>query len=344
MQERSIQIHDAVTFINETLETKQPIIDGGILPQNSIAIVGGISKQGKSIFVLNMAIQIAQGKPFLAQFNVPQPRRVIYLQAEISAQSMQSRLRKMLSAIDYGLNNQRLFIVNQKGLKLDRPRDVAKVDETIKRYGANVLILDPLYKFHGGDENRVNDMTRLFDGLDRLITQHNISIVLVHHFGKPVEGREGSTAFRGSSAITDYADSYLMLRRKSGDESRNYMKLSFELRNEEEPPTLIIYRNPETLWYEIMGVEGDGKVSIHDVVEALGELGGMINRQDSLIEALKEKTGASKNTIIEAIKEAERLKKILSAPGKGKGSPKTFYLPGMQDKIEGMKELGLTLF
>ena len=47
-------VYDATTFVNEELESKEEIIEGGILPQNSIAIVGGISKQGKSIFVLNI--------------------------------------------------------------------------------------------------------------------------------------------------------------------------------------------------------------------------------------------------------------------------------------------------
>ena len=57
MQQQTLEAFDAVTFVNEELETKESIIEGGILPQNSIAIVGGISKQGKSVFVLNMAIQ-----------------------------------------------------------------------------------------------------------------------------------------------------------------------------------------------------------------------------------------------------------------------------------------------
>lgn len=341
-EDKQLEALDAVTFISQELERKESVIEGGILPQNSIAIVGGISKQGKSIFVLNMGIQMATAKPFL-QFNIPEPQKVIYLQAEISEQSMQNRLRKMLMSIDYDIDPKMLFIVNQKGLKITNPRDLRLIDELIKRHQANVLILDPLYKFNTGDENKVNDMTRFFDNLDRLITDNNISIVVVHHFGKPQEGRLGATQFRGSSAITDYADSYLMLRRKSGDESRNYMKLSFELRNEREPETMILYRNPETLWYEIIGIESNRTVTINDVVNILTELGGYVLKRDTLIEGLQEKFEISKRTLNNAILEAEERKAILSIQGKGKGKPKAYYLPEMQKKVEEMIEVGLFL-
>jgi len=338
---RTLEAFDAVRFIEEELEGEEDIIEGGILPQDSIAIIGGISKLGKSLYALNMAIQMATAKPFLLQFNIPKPQKVIYLQAEVSAKSMQKRLKKMLNAIGNNLNEQMLYIVNHKGFKLDRQEDLGKIDELIKKCEANVLIIDPLYKFHSGDENLVKDMTRFFDSLDWLITENNISIVVVHHFGKPSENRSGATRFRGSSTITDYADTYMMLNRKSNDKSRNFLKLSFELRNEEEPETMILYRNPETLWYELEGVEGDSKVSIHDCVYCLEQLGGVVKGKDKLIIAIKEKTGASDRTVKNKLSEAEGSKKILTTRGKGKGSPLICYLPSMKTRAEQMAETGI---
>lgn len=340
-KDKKLNAIDAVNFVNKELEKKESIIEGGILPQNSIAIVGGISKIGKSILVSNMAVQMATAKPFL-QFNIPKPKKVIYLQAEISEQSMQNRLRKMLDSIDYDIEPDMLFIVNRKNIKLNNPKDLRMVENLIKSKSADVLIIDPLYKFHSGDENKVNDMTRFFDRIDWLVAQNNISIVLVHHFGKPQEGRDGATQFRGSSAIVDYGDSYLMLRRKSRDESRDYMKLSFELRNDEEPDTMILYRNSDTLWYEVQGVEGNKKVNVHDCIACLEEMGGITKSKEKLMEKIKERTGASEKTIKGALKEAERLKMIFTARAKGKGAPKICFLPSMKSRAEDMIEVGIT--
>lgn len=339
---RTLEAYDAVAFITKELDTKETIIEGGILPQDSIAIVGGRSKVGKSIFVLNMAIQMATAKPFLLQFNITKPQRVIYLQAEISEQSMQNRLRKMVDAIGNNLSEQMLYIVNRKGFKLDGQEDLEKIDDLIKKCEAKVLIVDPLYKFHTGDENLVKDMTHFFDNLDWLITQNGISIVLVHHFGKPSENKGGATRFRGSTTITDYADTYMMLDRKSKDRSRNFVKLSFELRNDEEPETMILYRNPDTLWYELEGVEGNSKVSIHDCLECLEQLGGVVKGKDRLISAIREKTKSSDRTVKKKLGEAEGSKKILTIRGKGKGSPLICYLPSKKSRAEQIAETGIT--
>jgi archaellum biogenesis ATPase FlaH len=334
---KSFEVYDAITFIEEELDVKESIIEGGILPRDSIAMVGGISKLGKSIFVLNMAIQMAIAKPFLLQFNIPKPQKVIYLQAEISAHSMQDRLKKMLAVTDSTPEKKMLYIVNQKGLKFDKEDDLAKVSDLIQECEANVLIVDPLYKFHSGDENAVKDMTRFFDGLDWIITQNNISIVVVHHFGKPQQGKSGATQFRGSSTITDYADTYMMLNRKSNKETRNSVKLSFELRNEEAPETMILHRNPDTLWYLPTGAVGDSKVSNYTCVECLQQLGGVVANKDKLISAIKEKSKASDKTIKKTLDDAISSGKILTESGKGKGSPKICFLPDMRTKAEELK-------
>lgn len=326
MTENILKLHDAAMFINDELPHRKDIIEGGILPQNSIAIIGGISKMGKSILALNLGIQIARGKPFLG-FNVPEPKRVIYLQAEISPHSMQDRLRKMLFSIDCDLIPERLFICGFRGLKLDRNADIERVSKLVENYRAGVLLVDPLYKYHAGDENKVSDMSRFFDRIDWLVQRNNCSVVICHHFGKPQQdGRDGSTLFRGSSTITDYADSYLMLQRKS-KESRLHVKLSFNLRNAVEPEPMILYRNPETLWYEVHEQDSSDKVTAFDVAKALEALGGFTSRQADLIEAVKQATEASEKTIRLAIKEAADQGLILTHGSNGKA--KSICLPGI---------------
>ena len=194
------------TFITQPIERPEPMIEGGILPRKSILVVGGISKAGKSIFVANLGLQIAAGLPFLGQFAIPKRRHVLYMQAEMSESSMQDRLTKMIKAqpIDHDILNQNFILINHKGIKLDDKSDLDRISGVIAQYGIEVVIIDPLYKFHRGDENRVDDMTRFFDNLDSLVMDHDCSIVIVHHFGKPNERKkQGAQQLRGSSVIFD---------------------------------------------------------------------------------------------------------------------------------------------
>jgi hypothetical protein len=320
-------VDDVTSFIDKELESKEPIIDGGVLPEKSVLVVGGTSKLGKSVLDMNMGLCISSGNPFLLQFNVPKRRRVVYLQAEISPPSLQDRLRKMKNGGPWPEEGW-FWQITKKGLRLNLDRDLKLLSDALSQFQPKVLILDPLYKFHSLDENKAGDMTRLFNNLDRLITDHDLSIVIAHHHGKPVDGRpEGSHQLRGSSAIADYGDSYLTLNRKSGREPRSYLKLSFELRNDEDPDPLFLYRNPETLWYEVLGEDVQGAVTIHDIVRALTDLGGTAKRTD-LIKALIDHTGRSDKTIRRAIDKAEAVKKVLSRRFKTKGNPIEYYLPG----------------
>ena len=96
-------------------EEEDLIIESGILPKDSIMVVGGGSKIGKSVFVSNGGLDISIGNPFLGQFNVPTPQKVLYIQAEISQRSMQERLRKMINAknLDKDILNENFFLINK---------------------------------------------------------------------------------------------------------------------------------------------------------------------------------------------------------------------------------------
>jgi hypothetical protein len=323
-------IEDATLFVNKEIEGPDSIIEGGLLPEEAVAVVGGISKLGKSVFVMNLGMCVSQGRPFLLQFNVPKREKVLYVQSEISPKSMQNRLRKMLGP---DTEEGWFFIYNVKGLLLHRQRDLDHLSDVVEAHQPKIVIIDPLYKFHTLDENKAGDMTKLLNCTDILISRHGVSLVIVHHHGKPAEGkREGAHQLRGSSIIADYGDSYFTLNRKSSREPRSYIRLSFELRNDEDPAPMYLYRDPETLWYEVLDEEVKGAVTIHDVVSTVNNLGGNVKRA-ALIKAIKDMTGRSERTVIDAITKAVTIKKVVRIVGTEKGNPISYRLPGQQDLI-----------
>jgi len=117
-------------------------------------------------------------------------------------------------------------------------------------------------------------------------------------------------------------------------EDRNLVKVSIELRNDEEPEPLILYRNPETLWYEVHDVESDKKVTVKDVIDCLRDLGGSIGKREKFIDAIKEKTGASRRLVNDVLVRAENNCSILTQRMKVKGGAKLYYLPEIENRIK----------
>lgn len=312
MTVNELQCWTAREFLNRDFEIEgsEYITQGGLLPRGGKAIVGGISKVGKSLLVMDWALSLSSGRPFLLQFSIPQPYRVVLLQGEISEASMHRRLNQMLNGQDINNTLDNLYLMNEKNLKLDKPRDLRILSEALSKIKPDVFILDPLYKFHIGDENRVSDMMRFFDNFDSLLSEHDMAGIIVHHFGKPSEvKKEGAQQLRGSSSIFDWGDSYLILNRMQGRDSKGYLKVSFELRNDEDPAPLYIHRDPETLRHEVLDEESESKLSITQTIKTLRAMGGRTKKSE-LIKRLENDSGLSGRRVRDIIDRAIKIGRI----------------------------------
>ena len=323
-------VDEAVTFIEEEIKEEEPIISDGILPKKSVQIISGISKVGKTVLALNEAIAIATGKPFLLQFDTIKPCRVLYLQAEVARVTMQERLQKMFIEMSKPEPTM-LNIITKKGLKLTNRKHFEALREYIEYLEPEVLFLDPVRPFFTGDENKSSDVGAFLDQVDVLIDLYGISVVLIHHHGKQVEGqkRQGAQAIRGSSVFFDHGDSYLSLTYGKGDE-KGKVKLEFDLRNAEAPHPMMLYRDTETLCYHIldMAVDAKSKVTDADIIEILQSQENEISQKE-LISLLRTKTGASERRIKDAISNAERIPGIETrVDEQAKGRPKFYWVEG----------------
>jgi len=184
----NIRVEAAHDFLMRPIKHQEDIVGCGILPARSLAMVTAYSKEGKSLFVCNLGICIASGKPFLNQFSIPHRRRVLYFQLEISEKSMQRRLALMLNyASDNGMIPGPFFkIVNLPPVKVDQDAGIKAAMRIIRATRAEVVIWDPLYKLHSQEENRQRDMRRVLEKFEYLRDTFGIAQIIVHHHGKPV--------------------------------------------------------------------------------------------------------------------------------------------------------------
>jgi hypothetical protein len=152
------------------------------------------------------------------------------------------------------------------------------------------------------------------DRFDYLTRTFKIAQVIIHHHGQPQKesGRDNFQLMRGSSVIGAAGDTYLTLTRYSKKEISNYQRLSFDLRNGASPDDMKVFRNPETLWYEICATPAKNqkeKLAIENIVFTLKEMGGRATRLE-LIDRLISGYGVSDRTAIRRIDDAVEASRI----------------------------------
>lgn len=152
-------------------------------------ILGAAKKVGKSFMALNLARTLTVGGLLyeIPGFYCTEPATVGMVEAEVGPWSLYDRALNVFAGEDDALD--RLHIISgQRGFRVDVEGAVEQMVRWVKERALNVLILDPIGKMHGLDENNSQEVERLMHKLDRVLdacTDTDLSIVLSHHFGKP---------------------------------------------------------------------------------------------------------------------------------------------------------------
>ena len=265
------------------------------LDAGDIGYIVGPSKIGKTFFTLQLAMSVACGLDFLG-FNVPKPRRVLYLQLEVAPKHFQERLQKMTNSI--GIKKEelkgRLFISNLRGVQEDMLKE-EKYISTAQNVNADLIVIDPTYLIMG-DENDQEVAKGLVKMLQRIVTATRASLIAVFHATKSNvtnASRDAVDMASGSSVYGRATDAVFSLGRHKED---GLTIVSVRSRNYKTPEDFTIERkngvfskrddikplpwNPQTKAKEQEKQEKQEKqISAQDVAEWFRESGesGVIN-------------------------------------------------------------------
>lgn len=283
---------DAVDLCQRT-PAPEPGLVVGILERRSLAALGGAPKLGKTALVFDLVLSGLVSQTWLG-FDTRLESALVF-QAELPPPQIGARIRVRLQDFTAPLLPGRLHVVSDRTLRLDDPAEHGRIRRLVDAHRPALVVFDPLARFMIGNENATQDMGRVVAFLDRLIQDFRVSVLLVHHTGKPSKDdpREGGQRLRGSSALFAAADSVLMLER-----SRGHFSLSFELRHAPAPEPLILQRT-DRLGFERAEVAGELRV--------VAELAGTGKRFGALRDDLMELQGVSKATAARLIGTAKKL-------------------------------------
>jgi hypothetical protein len=218
-----------------------------LLPSRVVGLVVAEGGAGKSTLLLRMAIAVSSGRPLF----VMEPRQgsVVYLAAEDHEDSLRRRYHRQVRREtdrmrDEGLSDE---VITQFHTRLDahftlrsvvgyelhlvkvfggQTTQGAVVEELITKLPRplELLILDPLSRLNGAEENSNTVGTALINAAERIAREVGCTVAIAHHTGKASAHNQdvGMYGSRGASSLVDAARSSIRLIQEDAKSAKPY--------------------------------------------------------------------------------------------------------------------------
>ena len=167
---------------------------GEVLSTTSRAMLVGPTGLGKTMFGLALAMAIAEGRDFL-HWRVPKPRRVLYLDGEMSRRLMKKRIADEMQrrGTDRETN---LFVLSREDFPnlapLNSEAGQQFIDHAIKALGSvDMIFVDNIQAWTTGDMREETSWEPVLPWL-RDLTRRGIGQLWIHHTGHDESHSYGS--------------------------------------------------------------------------------------------------------------------------------------------------------
>ena len=193
---------------------RPPVIDGLLREGETMNLIAS-PKTGKSWLVLDLAIAVATGRPWLSRFPTV-AGDVLIIDNELHGETSANRIPKVAKARGLGTDEfaDRVFIRNLRG-GLQDIVSLGSFFRAIERGRFRLIVLDAFYRFlpAGMDENANADMASLYNHIDRYAADLGCAFVLIHHSSKGNQsGKSVTDVGAGAGSQSRATDAHLVLR------------------------------------------------------------------------------------------------------------------------------------
>lgn len=195
---------------NDTLPAEEPLGDLDDLPDLAPELVGGLlreghkmllaapSKAGKSFLLMELAVCVAEGVPWLGR--PVRQGRVLYVNLELDPVSCRHRFADIYRAMGCGGHEADVLVLNLRGRSVPLDRLAPTLIRRYRDWHLKAMVIDPIYKVITGDENAASDMALFCNLFDSIATECGCAMVYSHHFSKGAAGKYGNAVDRASGS------------------------------------------------------------------------------------------------------------------------------------------------
>lgn len=182
----------------------------GVVRQGQKMIVVGDSKMGKSYTLIDLAEAVCTGGRWLGMPCACGP--VFYVNLEIEAEEFRNRQKVVwadrvahMDEADETLLRRNFFSWNLRGsaqLMEDlAPKVIRRVLKRRAKGGFKLLVIDPVYKVNGGDDNNAEMVARFTNAIDRVAEECGCAVAYAHHHPKGTAGQKKSMDRMSGSGV-----------------------------------------------------------------------------------------------------------------------------------------------
>jgi hypothetical protein len=205
--------------ITEPAHYKQVVDD--LLTEGSFFVIYGESNSGKTFFIMDLALSVAQGIAWRGKGT--RKGLVLYVAGE-GAASVQNRVLAYRKTRPY-VSDASPFAILPTAVDFMDPGCVHKLLATVKaaidECGEKpaLVIVDTLARAMSGEENSTQDMGLVVTAADLLRAETGACVGFVHHSGK-----DATRGARGSSALRAATDTEILVEGTQGPRTVTVMK------------------------------------------------------------------------------------------------------------------------
>lgn len=256
-----------------------------IMPVGGLVGLYGQPGTGKSFVAMDMALSVSTGQAW--QEHTTKRGFCLYVAAEggagIGKRALAWLEHKRIHARDANVAwlTESIPVTNDsEEIELLFKRILNEIRDT-----PSLVVIDTLARCFDGDENQQLDMGRFIKGVDKMRTEFEATVIVVHHTRLDGERERGNTAFRGA------ADVMIQLKRDAG--AGIALKCSKQKDSEEFHDIHLQLRVvPNTNSCVVMAQALSARTAIIDTILARHSVGFT-----ELMSAVREKIGVSTSTV-----------------------------------------------
>jgi len=253
-------------------------------------MLAGDAGIGKSYLAMQLGWEAAMGEPWLGIWPMVKPLRTLIIQVEVSEALFQKRYLRLRSTLP---DPDMLFLKTDEEFVLEE--NVEALRATIDTLEVELVILDPLYLMHTGDENAIHTIRPTQRIIDQLRREFGTTFVIVHHVNKAAADMQPSmNMLRGSSGWSGWVDTILLATRGADDISLHMLKA--RNRQESLPRTAfkLAWNEEDGKFFNFIGGGAD---ALSLVVQAIDEVGdNHVAASSDVLSYLKDNHGWSRAT------------------------------------------------
>ena len=197
------------------------------LPDKSITFLISPPESYKTWILLDLAVSIAAGVPFLGQYNVASPGPTLIIQQEDSHSGLTDRLALIVDqklGLSVNLDGDTwqvptmpdlpIYIHPSRMLRFDNKQVIEELEKQIEILKPKVILIDPLYSTTKSTDNYMSDLANQMMVLKTWRDKYGCSFVIAHHSKKNLDpdstAREDSW---GSQFLNAFLEAGWQIRR-----------------------------------------------------------------------------------------------------------------------------------